>query len=523
MQLKSTNQLKLKKNFEFSGLLNSEEITNEEIQKVLKCFKAFDIFIKKQYAANNVISNIFVFYLIPLHNIKAKPLPIYYIEHFQGNADCRVISDIYDVIEILKMNELKLCLKFLSLDGDLKYKSFHDTFLHEWMNHFYVSKNLFNSVNMLFHIICDPNHVLKRLRYRFVNHMSLAWTTHSRRYTSLDVQELFDIPEKVFSYNSTTKMDDFNPKELFKRKNLAILFAYELWDLFAYFLICTSLSLVVHENLPRRTGLMMLSISTEFLIIYRRYMNATKTEKIPYFRANKTININGTTKLSVESVKKQTKRAKSVETHNQYVTTTFLDRFLIDHLLNGLVTLISVLGTEEKSFSMIDYGTMLLEHYFGRVRLGCRYDYEIDRIINVIDRLIMIDHLNFQSPDLSNHVTSRDYEFAHVENGAVILNDKDILTSRKIALALWDLIDPTILISQDKELLKQLPSDWKVILDDIFDLFSQMDKTKFSPPRNKSTTKSHLIRQHNKKIICRYSNTGYSKIKFRNVKSENCQ
>ncbi|OHT13852.1 hypothetical protein TRFO_15858 [Tritrichomonas foetus] len=503
-------------------MLNSDDISIDEINNLLKCFKSFEKFVQKQYDNKNIISNIFVFYIIPLNNIFAKPLPIYYIEHSQGNADDKVIRDIYEMIDLLRHPTLKLNLHFLALDGDLKYKGFHDTFIHDWMSNFNQAKNLFNSSHMLFHVICDPNHVLKRLRYRFVNHVKLAWTSKSKQYGTFDIRNFFDVPEKVLSNKSSTKMDDFFPKELFKKKNLATLYDYEIWDLFSFFMICASLNIAVHENTPRYTVLMMLSISAEFLLIYRRFLNGKKSEHIPYFKNNSIISINGTTYPNYEKSAKtqntkqsnETKQPRTIDIKNQIIATTFLDKPLIDHLLNDIVSLISALGTVESSFSMIEYGTMLLEHYFGRVRLGCRYNYEIEKIIEVIDRLIIIDHMNLNNPDLTNTVNSRNYEFACVEEGSNQLVKEDVLKCRQIALQLWKNIDSSVLLHDEEILLESFSFDFKSLIDDIYDLDSLIEKHKLSPPRqSRSTNETRLLKQNNQTIVRRYSNSGYGKMK----------
>lgn len=90
---------------------------------------------------------------------------------------------------------------------------------------------------------------------------------------------------------------------LFKFHNLSEFFQSENWDSFAFFLIGTSLSEALHSEMPRKNTLMMFTISSEFLIIYRRYLCSLSDESLPKFTSDKDISINGTTMSRFEKLK----------------------------------------------------------------------------------------------------------------------------------------------------------------------------------------------------------------------------
>lgn len=152
--------------------------------------RKFEEFICCQKKSKNIFSNLFVFYLIPLNGVNSKPIPIYLIEYHQGIADDFILNKVLEVITLLRKDETHLFLRFLSIDGDLKYKAFQDTFLTEWLSNYHISNNIYDPVMMWSFIISDPSHLLKRLRYRLTNHALLKFTAKSAPISTLSLRKL---------------------------------------------------------------------------------------------------------------------------------------------------------------------------------------------------------------------------------------------------------------------------------------------------------------------------------------------
>lgn len=125
----------------------------------------------------------------------------------------------------------------------------------------------------------------------------------------------------------------------------------------------------------------------------------------------------------------------------EIISTTMFDSSICEQLLNTIATFIGVFGSFEHSFSMSEIGTMILEHYFGHIRVGCRFDHTIEKIIQVINKLIVNDYLNWKSSSIEPTNKYRDSSFAQVPEGAIILNESECKLCKMMAIQLWALID----------------------------------------------------------------------------------
>lgn len=165
------------------GLISNTEISISEIQSLIENQKKLDQKLITELAKNNVVKYIFVFYMIPLHSC-CKPLPIHIKESASGAATNEIVNLIESVSNEIENSNIKVrCIAF---DGDKKYISLHLDFLKRWLPGYLKRESLANIGRI---IISDPFHLLKRLRYRLVDHKTLAFGNWNGNNVLLSVEK----------------------------------------------------------------------------------------------------------------------------------------------------------------------------------------------------------------------------------------------------------------------------------------------------------------------------------------------
>lgn len=587
------------------GLINNEMISKKEIKELVKNQKLLNHKLSEEVESSNVVSYIFCFYLLPIER-GYKPLPVHISQSSQGAASDSIINTIDLIWNLFNNCSMNITLRFLSFDGDKKYLSYHRSYLMEWMPKYLTE---FKLQNISKAIISDPMHLLKRLRYRLVNHVNLSFgNKNSASISTQTFQKLFpNITDLAWNPSQVTKQDDFYPKLLFNSKNLLKCFSKRRWKHLAFLLPGVILNEVIsNANMSNHQAQLALLLGVEFMsIILSYYYNYSSKEKVKVnleqqlslitnekFRFSNQITFKGTTLQRMEKIRKNivqeeenlkktvskagpvgkrlskiliaqsndrkpiptrssprlaeksaliTKRSKSIEkkadkpivnsakrskstksskkekTLSKYPSATPFDRDLILEILNTLHSL-SLFLSENHECSMAIYGSMLLENYYGRIRVHSYFDHCLDRILDIIVKLMLVDFISDKNEeDKVEKIHCRNFNFTNRKQ--CIINAEDSNTVRDIAKYLIAKSCPEIFDSHTrKNILTRNKENIERNMSYIFSIEENVSPRKITLSHNKrriyaSNRKGHFSHSNNRSISSRFMSSPIRSLK----------
>jgi hypothetical protein len=107
----------------------------------------------------------------------------------------------------------------LAFDGDSCFNVLHEEFIRQWKSDLPKDIQFLRSVISTFVIICDPLHLLKRIRF-LVLLQFICPEEHFEFFLSI-IPEVHILSPVVFSNSRESKMHDSLPLELLSLKTLA--------------------------------------------------------------------------------------------------------------------------------------------------------------------------------------------------------------------------------------------------------------------------------------------------------------
>lgn len=292
-----------------------------------------------------ILSSAFVYYLQPL-DPDMPCLVVHWHESTSGKATEQELEKLAEVASVLQKWRIKVAA--IASDGDPTYDALHQLYLESYSKTkggILHAKELTESTKCRL-MICDPLHLLKRLRYRLLSGkvFTSGFDGDGPIFDSNKLQQTRyfpDLPDVVFLNDHTTKMHDSLPLALFTTN--VFLQALKIDSVLAAYLLPgvilnTALS---NPNLTRQERIELLTIGYYYMVQFHYYSEECLGEGVVR-RGNSEVNI-------------------------------LFDRQLTMHLLNDFRALVFILTKyPEMPICLNRLGSNPLEHCFGVLRTQCQ-------------------------------------------------------------------------------------------------------------------------------------------------------
>ena len=327
----------------------------------------------------HILSAAFVFHLQPL-DPQYSCLAIHWHEHTSGKATAQETKLMRDIVRILQLRQIKVV--GLASDADNAYEIFHDEYLQSYLKFhplgFIRGKKIANVTNRPI-MICDPLHLLKRMRYRLLKGkiFTSGFSPTGDTFDSSAFQyynPFRGLPDVVLRDGDVYKMHDSLPLMLFTPQIL--LQAVQLSSVLAAFLLPGVLLnlAIAHPDLTRDERIQLLCVGYYYMLQYYSHITEGVSEGLAE---------NGTKKVNLLFGKSMTK-----------------------HLLNDFRALAYILRKYDTiTVSLNRCGSNPLEHCFGVLRVHCAFVHNLVRCLKSLAIHQVSQHLS----DVTIHKRANSY------------------------------------------------------------------------------------------------------------------
>lgn len=275
-----------------------------------------------------------------------------------GKANSEIIEKLNLIKKIAK--QLKIYIKTYAFDGDNCYNKLHNQYYGTFINYLMNKLNLkLNKKCKVMRVVCDPPHLLKRLRYRlFSNFIYSGFEECSDCLIDIEqIRAILDfIPNIVFDNNKLTKMNDRLTLLLFSSRSFIKLLESQYFAAIAYWFpaVCFIIAMT-DEELSYQWQLFFLECTLWFLVFYKEAEIKSKPIKPLKYR-------------------------KSGENNNvRFYTEEFLIQFT-----NSTYCDIQLMMLYEHYFCFNRNSSTPLEHTFGRGRVRSKDINTLSRFVKSI-------------------------------------------------------------------------------------------------------------------------------------------
>ena len=361
-----------------------------------------------QLKKNNIASSIFIASICPLCSVNSFPLYIYLSK--TSSADKNILEYMQKIIEPLK-NE-KIHIVGISTDSDQSYIEMFNIFYNEWSKHMLNAGGDITriSINNLL-LTNDCPHLLKRARSRLItkkilfadrdiwynwkmkisdNNMKLDSNLSScvQCITKEQLQEVNDLLlDYWFRNNGQDAMDDFYPHNIFSPRTLV-------------------------KALEKDKKCIVLYVSPLLMMIrILRDKEASREQRLIWCYTALYIFQFYHSWLKIQCCKGMKERKKE----------DFPSIFSMDYCIdssNYLFSMIKILSSIDKDFSIGRVGTITSEHLFSQLRCESGNEQTIRSIRHAFNRLILRQKYGEKKQKIENRLFSS----AKSNGGAVVLD-----------------------------------------------------------------------------------------------------
>jgi hypothetical protein len=302
-------------------------------------------------------SALFAFHIQPLNpKLPCSVVHVYAAEHGKGGPE--TVETLMRLKSILE-GQFGFQVVGLAFDGDSCFNSLHCGFRDRWKQLLKQSPTRvptwrFRDTVL---VICDPLHLLKRIRYRLLK-ISKVISGKSRIDFCIDrIKAGRFLSPIVFDNSQETKMHDSLPLELFSAKTLAYILHECLAGEGMMIPWCLLVIALTMPDLSTETRTQTVEIGFWMLYLYADPMTAVEGDEnrppwLPFLPRQATI------------------QTECLFTHDQ-----------IRDGLNTFLSLLIVLSNSEQPFCLNRIGSNPLEHAFGSGRIRCHDVHTMERLI----------------------------------------------------------------------------------------------------------------------------------------------
>ena len=369
-----------------------------------------------------IVTHIFVILICPLS--PKRSFPIYIKFSNSGSATEYIRNDLDYIINHLKEKGMKI--KFIGSDGDKCYRNNFDKQYKRitslWNNNI-INLDEISSEEVIYSN--DAYHCLKRLRKAMINNKSLYlkpdYINSSHCVSQSTLQQIDKtLPNCIFRHGSLQSMDDYYPSALFRWKTLRKASKSGNNSVILYLWVgVLARSVMASKHLTRFKRCQMCYIGLFIVVFYKMLLDEWKKDP--------------KTKSSISKM--------------------ILSPILCIDYANFFSCMIKALTSIPDTFPLSRVGSILSEHFFGRIRRNAENCQTMDAIRSAINKIQFIDtyrkDTNF---DDANH--RRRLESAVVESGIISFDNDEILKCRDFVESLFHQVQ--LLVSFDTEIYRFL-------------------------------------------------------------------
>lgn len=418
----------------------------------------FEKFIDQLKNQKLAVTHLFVFYFAPLS--VDRPFPLFLYQSNKGNADDKTDYFLLKIGE--ELEKQNFCVVAKAFDADpsyLKYarRSFLDIrkvildYKFDFIRHI-PSANVF---------ISDPAHLLKRFR-RYTAYPLRTIVNSPEEVIRDELSEILDLKyERIWDVSPKSKLDDFYPSILFTHENALKVIQSKKWKYLFSFLPPCCLNICIRCHRIDR-------FQRSRILIFGLFIMLIHFETI--IQKN-------------ECTKDQKRNVFPLALIIQYIVT--------------IAAILLIFTTVKEDFGLDRVGSLILEHFFGKLRQICPDQYLNTMLIKLQD-LILLEWI--RPDDIFINVPKRNFDTARAGNGAVNFEKIEIEQIYCDAKFVCDQVN------QINLQLSNSPNSEREILNEIIKLFSFPDGSYLY--RIKPSTASQKITAHSNSIMERFkSNT----------------
>lgn len=330
------------------------EMNGSELYETLKDnLHGWEDWVRENY--DHILCSAFVFYLQPL-DPRGSCLAVHWHETTSGKATEDEVKLMLDIVRILQLRYIKVV--GLASDADGTYEVFHKKYLRSYAKpeHGGVieAKGICEKTKQLA-MICDPLHLLKRMRYRLLKGkvFTSGFDESGPTFDSsilLEGNPFKNVPDVVLRDGQMYKMHDSLPLVLFTPE--VLLQAVELDPVLTSYLLPGVLLNVAlsYVDLTREERIELLTIGYYYMLQYYVHIDEGTEEGL-------------------------------VQTGTKKVNLLF-SKSMARHLLNNFRALAFILRKYDSiPISLNRCGTTPLEHCFGVLRVQCSFVHNLVRCL----------------------------------------------------------------------------------------------------------------------------------------------
>jgi hypothetical protein len=336
---------------EVHGLKNLTRLEDPDIfAHFLRDPPAFAHFLQTHW--KQAYSNLFAFHLQPVDpDLPCCVIHVYPARNGKGNPETvRKLLELRDKLE----TQFGFKVRGLAFDGDSCWNGLHDAFADEWKTLLVNSPQgafptLLTVARLLLDrvVICDPLHLLKRIRYRLLQLIQLCSPQEHLQFCLSVIQEAHILSPVVFDNSHESKMHDSLPLELFSLKTLGYILYHPVVGETMMVPWCLLVVALTSDDLSTEARLEILEVGFWVLFLYEY------PDVIPEPPNNSAVPL------------LRPKRCGD-DKHSLYTDWQFRDA------LNTFMSLIILIDVSWYTFCLNRFGSNPLEHAFGHARIRCR-------------------------------------------------------------------------------------------------------------------------------------------------------
>ena len=401
---KVDENLSIKYNGDVGGTIDRYELQNDPIH-YLNDPELYRRLWEELLNQKKLITHIFVILMCPIATQRGFPIYIKFTN--SGSATENVTNDLDQIIFLLISNGTKI--RFIGSDSEQCYRRRFNIQFEQVMETMINGRiNLGQLSNEMILYSNDAYHCLKRLRKAMVNSGSLFIKPHDigtnncvSKYTLQHIDKT--LPDCIFRQGSLQSMDDYYPHALFNKKTLAKARKTSNSAVIFYLWIGVLVRKVMSsKKLTRAQRCEMCYIGLYIAIYYKLFFFLFKQEKVS----------------------------------KKILSTMIMSFDMCTDLSNFFISMIKALTTVNDSFPLSRIGSILSEHFFGRIRNNAGNSQTADSIRASINRIQFIDAYRIDDNfDDANH--RRKLQSAVVEQGALSFDEIEIDRCRDFVCALF--------------------------------------------------------------------------------------
>jgi hypothetical protein len=331
-------------NGEVAGLKRLTQLDSPDLfTEFLRDPQAFSNFLQQHW--KQAYSALHAFHIQPVNpKFPCCVIHVYPAENGKGNDDTRkTLLNLKTKLE----TEFGITVIGLAFDGDSCWSPLHAAFAEYWREWVRASPREIPRIPFGFVLICDPLHLLKRIRYRLLQLAEVFLTEESLHFCLQVIQDGHILSPVVFDNSHESKMHDSLPLELFSLKTLQYILENPVVGETMLAPWCFLVIALTQANLSTRERRDLLETGLWMLFLYEN------PELVPDPPSNPNVKVVHPKRFAHDD-------------HTLYTNDQFRDA------LNTFIALIMLIDGLDGPICLNRFGSNPLEHAFGHARIRCR-------------------------------------------------------------------------------------------------------------------------------------------------------